>query len=524
MAAKSAVCGIFLFACALSVLLGSCSLARPAPELLGTTPVNTRKPISLAKLRGKIVVLDFWSYSCVNCLKTIQPLRKLEKQFADQVIFIGVHTPKYDSEKPEQAIRSAIKRFGIDHAVVNDPDGIAWKNYGVEMWPTFVVIDTQGGIAAQFTTDNCLPALEGTLSRLVAQEMQDHQLSRQRSSRLVKVMPIETNGFLTAPGKVCCDPASHRLFLSNTGRNQIVAVRMNGKQGEVETVIGSGLAGLKDGSFADCQFNHPEGLAFDGGKLYVADTDNHAVRVIDFDPARVSTMTGNGVRSNSNTDDSRPLATANLDSPWDLVWLGRKLYVAMAGAHQIWCIDPARSCITKVAGSGAESSTDGRGTAAAFAQPSGITTDGHTLYIADTEDNGLRQLDPDGMRVTTVAGKGLTVCGDEDGPCSQALFRHPEGLTFSNGKLIVADSFNNKIKSVDLDSKTVSSVSGSGVAGAEDGAFPAYNEPSGVCVMDGCLFVADSGNDAIRVIDLANLSATTLKLEAKETRARKQDG
>src|SRR5918992_184204 len=92
--------------------------------------------LALKDLKGKVVLLDFWTLCCINCIHIQPDLRKLEKKYADQLVVIGVHSPKFDNEKDTPSIRKAILRYEILHPVVNDADHKIWNRYGIEAWPT----------------------------------------------------------------------------------------------------------------------------------------------------------------------------------------------------------------------------------------------------------------------------------------------------------------------------------------------------------------------------------------------------
>ncbi len=159
-------------------------------------------------------------------------------------------------------------------------------------------------------------------------------------------------------------------------------------------MIGSGEEGFVDGEYDKAQFNRPQGMCLDGDTLYVADTENHAIRAVDLKEAQVTTIAGIGTqaRSMSAPGASGPAKTTPLVSPWDVIQLpgDKSLYIAMAGPHQIWKLDPSRETISVFAGSGVENITDGTAVSANFAQPSGLATDGENLFVADSEVSGVR--------------------------------------------------------------------------------------------------------------------------------------
>ncbi len=485
---------------------------RPAPDLTGGHPLNYPDSLTLTKLRGKIVVLDFWTYSCVNCLKIILPMKKLQQKFADDVVFLSVHSPKYASEKPDKMVQAAMRRYNITNPVINDPENKIWTKYGVGSWPTFVVIGIDGQIVREFTGDRSLTALKTQLETLVKSARVSGKLKQERI--LPKPLAFESKPGLCGPGKIAADPQHQRLFVTNTGKNQVLEIELVGRDKSKANVriIGDSRGGFSDGSFKDCRFNHPEGLAVYGNTVYVADADNHAIRAIDLESKTVSTVVGNGQAQNSRDTLEFSFKKARLDTPWDLLVLNGKIYIAMAGAHQIWSLDPEAQKLSRLAGTGTEDLLDGSSHEAALAQPSSLASDGQNIYFTDSESNSIRLIDLSKNKISTLIGKGMSFCGDKDGVCRDALLTHPEGIAFANNSLFVADSFNNKVKRIDLTNKLVCTLAGSGLAGNEDGDFPSFNQPAGLALMNGVLYVADRNNDQIRCIDLARNCATTLNL------------
>jgi len=281
----------------------------------------------------------------------------------------------------------------------------------------------------------------------------------------------------------------------------------------VQDVIGSGELGMQDGSFEQATFNHPQGMALDSNLLYVADTENHAIRRVDLAARTVVTVAGTGEQARE-FNRGGPGRSTPLSSPWDLVAHGGALYIAMAGSHQIWRMDLKTNAVGPYAGSGREGRIDGPLSAAALAQPSGITTDGETLYVADSEVSAVRAiaLDPAG-RVETVIGEDLFEFGDRDGDRSVARLQHPLGVAYHDGVLYVADTYNNKIKRISLHDRVATTFLGSGGAGLRDGDSPTFNEPGGLSIADGKLYIADTDNHVIRVADLRARRVETLQIQ-----------
>jgi thiol-disulfide isomerase/thioredoxin len=468
--------------------------------------LNTGRRLSLAELRGKLVLLDFWTYGCINCIHIIPDLKALEAMYPDVLVVIGVHSAKFANEKDDENLRQIVMRYDLEHPVVNDHDMTIWDAYAVRAWPTSVLIDPRGYIISSHSGEGVLTAyrdlIEGAVRDYEAQGVLDRtplDLTLERD-----VLP-ETP--LSFPGKVLADAEGDRLFIADTNHHRIVVASPTGR---VLDVIGSGTQGLVDGTFEEARLSKPQGLALDGETLYIADTENHALRAVDLARRTVRTLVGDGTLTYTVSGDAPVI---RLNSPWDLALVGRSLYIAMAGLHQIWELDLAVGTIGPYAGSGREGLFDAPLGRAALAQPSGITSDGRLLYFADSEASAVRiaDLDPGGS-VRTIIGEGLFEFGDVDGQWPAARLQHPLGVHYHRGTLYVADTYNHKIKVVDPESSQVWTLLGGSSPGWRDGEEPRFYEPGGLSAMDETLYVADTNNHVIRVIDLDTRRATTLVL------------
>ena len=455
-----------------------------SPELPQNYPwLNTDKPFSLKQLRGRIVILDFWTYCCINCLHVLPDLKYLEQKYKSSVTVIGVHSAKFDNEKETENIRQAILRYDIEHPVLVDKNFRVWQEYAVKAYPTFVIINPQGYIVATLTGERKREILDELISKLIQQHQEKNTIDFREIDLILEKQKTPLITPLAFPGKVLA--TNSKLFISDSGHHRIVVSDLDG---EVLHVIGSGQPGLKDGSFTEAEFFAPQGMAFDdvNNILYVADTENHAIRKINFKNQNVETIAG--IRE-------------NLNSPWDLVQLSNKLFIAMAGSHQIWELDLENNMIKNYAGRGAESCFDGELFESAFAQPSGITTDGQKLYIADSEVSSIRSIDLEKGLVKTICGSGdLNAFGDIDGRGFDVRFQHCLGIEYADNNLWIADTYNHKIKLVNL-------VTGDCQSVLENNSF---SEPSGLSFLDGYLYIADTNNHAIGKVNLDSLVAETI--------------
>ena len=482
-----------------------------APDLDGGVAwLNSAGPVLLKDIKGKVVLLDFWTLCCINCIHIMPDLAKLEKKYPNELVVIGVHSPKFDNEKDTRSIRKAVLRYEIGHPVVNDADRKIWDRFGINSWPSMVVIDPEGKLVGQLSGEGNYDVLDKAIAKMI---------TIHREKKTLNETPIKFDLIryrdkgdtpLFFPGKVLADAKSDRLFIADSTHHRVVVTDLAGKK---VAVIGSGTPGLKDGGFDAAQFNDPQGLALDGDTLYIADRKNHSIRAANLKSGAVTSVAGTGVQvqESRGLEGYGPAKTTGLNSPWDIHLVGRTLFIAMAGHHQIWAMEVDKNQIRQFAGDGRENIKDGPPYAARFAQPSGLTNDGKFLYVADSEVSAIRKLPLSGDgRVETLVGTGLFDFGDVDGVGTGAKLQHALGVTFHDGRLIVADTYNSKLKWIDPATKGVTTLLGGTEPGTKN---PLFDEPAGLSVANGKLYVADTNAHRIRVVDLATKSVTTLTLD-----------
>ncbi|MFD6090661.1 NHL domain-containing thioredoxin family protein [Oerskovia sp. NPDC060338] len=488
-----------------------------ASELVGRGWLNTGgRDVSLADLRGRVVVLDFWTFCCVNCLHVLDELRELEEARRDDLVIIGVHSPKFEHEADPVALAAAVERYEVRHPVLDDPELVTWSAYTARAWPTLVVIDPEGYVVAQMAGEGHASALAALVDELVTEHRAKGTLrSLAAGSDDVYVPPAPTSGTLRFPAKAIALPGGN-LLVADAGHHSLAELLPDGET--LVRRIGSGERGLVDGGPDDARFSEPNGLCLVptelrsllGYDVLVADTVNHALRGVRLADGHVTTVAGNGqqymvggvenvvgasgeegggggsaIRSlvphDLPPDPPRPAAATllalpdqrssgrfdpaltydpldvRLSSPWDVVWseaLGG-FVIAMAGNHTLWAVDGWK--LGLLAGTMNEGLEDGPGSGAWFAQPSGLAVgeDG-AVWVADSETSALR-------RVTGLGG-GVAVV--------------PEGVEVSTAVGQGLFDFGHR-------------------DGAADQAL--LQHPLGVAVLpDGSVAVADTYNGAIR--------------------------
>ncbi len=455
-----------------------------APELEPATAwLGATRPLRLRELRGQVVVLDFWTSCCVNCLHVIPVLRDLERRHAGRpLVVIGVHSAKFPGEARPERIADAIARHGIEHPVVVD-DGLGiWERYAIRSWPTLVVVAPDGTIAAVAPGEPDPAALDALVRSLLA-------TTDAPPAAIPRGEPPPPRP-LAFPGKIA--PAGDgRLAVADTGHHRVLVLAASG---EVIAAIGSGRRGLADGPLAAAKFDEPQGLAWDGADaLWICDVRNHALRRADLARGVVETVAGTGSMGHVPIARSSAARATALRSPWDVLPLGDgRLALCLAGSHQLGVVDPRAGTVDLLAGDGREALVDGPPRAACYAQPSGLARAGAAVVIADSETSAIRALDLASGETTTIVGEGLFDFGHVDGPLATARLQHPLTVApLPGGDLVVADTYNDCLRRIDRAAGVVSTLSlGTGEEGLRE---PADVKPR----TGGGLWVADTGNHRI---------------------------
>ncbi|TQL02464.1 thiol-disulfide isomerase/thioredoxin [Cellulomonas sp. SLBN-39] len=460
-----------------SVTTSSTRLPRVrASELVGRGWLNTGgADVTLADLRGKVVVLDFWTFCCINCLHVLDELRELEAEHRDVLVIVGVHSPKFAHEADPAALAAAVERYEVHHPVLDDPDLVTWQAYTARAWPTLVVIDPEGYVVAQMAGEGHAHAVEALVRELVAEHEAKGTLHR-GDGPYVPPTPQPTT--LRFPAKAVELPGGTYL-VADAGHHALTEVAADGET--LVRRIGTGERGLVDGGPDEARLSEPNGLALVpealraqvGYDVLVADTVNHALRGVRLADGHVTTVAGTGEQfmvgavDNVRPDDADgprtersgfayagPARDVRLSSPWDVTWFEPwgVFVVAMAGHHTLWTFDPVAGTVRHVAGTMNEGLVDGPAADAWFAQPSGLSVAGEHVWLADSETSALRRLDaagadPADATVRTVVGEGLFDFGHRDGAADEARLQHPLGVAvLPDGSVLVADTYNGALR------------------------------------------------------------------------------
>lgn len=438
-------------------------------------------------------------------------MRRVHARFPRELVVIGVHSPKFPAERQIAHLRSAVRQLGIEHPVVQDRDHAIWQAWTARAWPTVALVDPEGRILGTASGELDAARLGDALERLIPVYAARGTLERADPPAAPEPARART---LAHPSKLIVTSGS-TLFVADSGHHRVLQLEIDDahRSARIEREIGSGVPGFADGPLATARFRDPHGLARSGSTLYVADTGNHAVRAVDLAYGTVRTVAGTGEIGHGPLREGGDPRRIPLRSPWSL-WVDRpRLFVALAGSHQVVVVEDETD-LRLFAGDGAERLADGPALHASFNQPSDLAGGGGALYVADPEASAIRRMSLIGRpTVETLVGRGLFDWGDADGFGHAVRLQHPMGLAL-DGLLHVSDTYNHRIKHMDVATRQVAALAGTGTAGHVDGPFgrARFQLPEGLAVRGRHLFVADAGNHAIRVCDLGAREVWTVTI------------
>ncbi len=468
-----------------------------APEFsTGLEWFNVDRPVRLADQAGRVVLLVFGAWSSVYCQRVLQDLQVLGRKYRDELVIISVNTPRYAAERKRSHVLKAINKYRIRHPVVHDPEKQLWNMYGIKAWPTQVLVDREGMLLGSMSGDGKLAQLDLVIK---------YQIEKTASPNPVKKMPCTTRCALEAPAVLSFPSriiaSNDRLYVADSGHNRILVLS---SRGDVLRQYGSEAAGFIDGNGSDAAFNNPQGMTLAGDFLYVADERNHAIRRIHTVTDDVDTIAGTGKVGMPVLDAYAAPVDVSLNSPSDVVFRDSKLYIAMSGLHQIWCHSLVANTLRLFSGSGKEGLLDGPATTAAYSQPSGLALLFNRLYCVDAGASAVREVDIETGAVRTIVGKGLFDYGDNDGTGKTARLQCPLDIHADqeHRMLWIADTHNNKIKRIGINSEFVSSVA----------VEHRLDEPGGLAFHEDTLYIANTNAHEIVRLNPNNGHAEALNV------------
>jgi sugar lactone lactonase YvrE/peroxiredoxin len=486
--------------------------AKPPAKPSGFQLLNTAKSLSMASLKGHVVLLYFWTYSNINSIHALDDMEALMRTFNEKPFqVVAVHSPKFYNERDGDNVKAAIIRHGITFPVIVDKGHALWKKYGVRAWPTYVLIGSGGKLLGSMAGERRLKLLEPMIKQALKRGKKGKTLAKEKyDSR----PPLYPDSPLAFPAKLALDGENKRLYISDSGRHQVVEALLESPgRAKVLRRFGSGQKGLKDGDLNTACFSRPLGLAFYKGVLYVADSGNHAIRAVDLNGEKVDTIAGDGTYGQFGKPNS----------PSALAVHGNTLYIAMCGGHQLWtmALDPAQKKkeLELYVGNGYENFIDGSALGSSLSQPSGFTVDaeGKQLFFADAAVSALRRVSFSDNSVKTLIGKGMFKYGFKDGKFAEAELQYPLAAAYHKGTVYVADTFNHALRAAELEKGEIFTLLWRSEDkknlvnhGTKTGKLP-LNEPGGLLVHGNLIYIADTNNHLIRVYDIEKRSLETLK-------------
>lgn len=477
---------------------------------------NVSRPLEASDLKDRIVLLDFWTYACVNCVQVLQEIKKIEEQFGSKLLVIGVHSGKFRNEKDLAEIKKAIIRNDITHPVVNDPDFRIWNSFSINAWPSLVLINPRGKIEKVYVGESESMEVKSGIKKLISKFK--YEVNRDPLPIVLEKNTVVSN-VLEFPTKLeygadftYKSRSAPAVFISNTGKNNIIVTSLSG---DIILKIGSGIRGLQDGSFDSAAFNSPQGLLYRAGKLYVADSGNHALRQIDFKSGKVTTLIGSGqkgsvILSAAEVSDGKSF---DLASPTDIEFFPNydNIAIANSGTDQILNYNISKERVSVLAGDGSQGIMDGKYPNNILAQTSDMSVYNRKLYFTDSKSSSLRVMDEAG-EVKTLIGKDLFKFGRKNGGKVEALMQHPMGLMVDDTGAYISDSFNHIIRRYDLSSGQISTLVGGKKRGDNLGSGSAteFDQPEGIISVLNNFYVVDSNNNRIVILNRGNFNSTIL--------------
>jgi hypothetical protein len=457
-----------------------------APELPRALQWLNAPATTLHEQRGRIVALAFVNSASAWCAQRLNDLAVLQARHLGRLQALAIHVPRFDSERDPQSALKRLRRHGNVLPLAHDADWVAWQRFGVESWPTVLLIDGEGQVQHRIVGADGLAELERHIARLCdgLHVPPDDDLRAFREAHPEPRMP------LCFPAGLVATP--DRLFVADSGHHRVLECNHLGR---VIRQFGMGTPDLADGELNHAAFRRPQGLALVRESLYVADTGNHALRRINLPTSTVDTLCGNG-RAGEPTEGvvAAPRNVA-LNQPQALVVNNNQIFLAMAGDNRVWSYDLGTREIRARAGSGQLDVRDGSGPMAAFAQPASLAAVLQTLYVCDAVGSAVRSMQLRGDTVQTLIGQGAWTFGAEDGPRDRARLQHPQAIALSPDAPVmwIADSGNGSLRTLRLGGGELTTV-----------ALPRVLQgPAGLSVAAGAVWIAETDAHAVLRYDIA---------------------
>ncbi|MGB6036703.1 MAG: hypothetical protein WBG42_10590 [Cryomorphaceae bacterium] len=474
---------------------------KEAPALCELNPENWINA-AMSKMEtehyGKFTIVHFGTFDNFMSTADMEDLSLLQKEYPNIRVLISLN-PKFGYPTAEEDILSELEKRQIPLPVYIDRDFELWECMKVEFWPTTMFFGPQGSL---------VEAHEGRLNLEELRMSMPEVINRLRPFIDKNPEPFygmppgrwKKRTVLEYPAGLAVNERESMIFVSDQLGDRILGLTLDGN---IMYCIGNGEKGFKDGALEQATFNGPRGMAMDSENfiLYIADTDNHAVRKVDLINDEVTTIMGTGM-----TPRRMPKKIVGMNSlinaPTDLLLDGNDLYISMQGSNQIWKMDLRTGVAEPIAGSESFGFTNGEALSSDLAAPSGLSADpSGALFFTDAQASALRYVD-DG-KVETSVGEGIFTFGYADGKKDDVKLRYPNGIVSYDEKIYLADTYNHCIRVIEPFKQRSETVSGNhSIAGYRNGFTPLFNQPMDVAMLGKTLIIADAGNGALRTLNL----------------------
>lgn len=441
---------------------------------------------SLHEQRGRVVALAFVNAASAWSWQRLRDLAQLHTRYPGRLQPIAIHVPRFDCERDPQQVLKQLRRQGVSFPIVHDPDWHAWQRFGVDAWPTVLLIDANGQVRERVTGLDSMAELERPLAALCdALPMPTDEDSR----ALVETSP-EPRLPLRFPVGLVATP--DRLYVADSGHHRVLECNHGGR---VLRQFGMGTADFVDGDLEQAAFRRPQGLSLVRDVLYVADAGNHALRRIMLRSGRVDTVCGNGRAGEPVEGVVANARDVALNQPQSVFATDSEVHLALAGDNRIWTYGLGRGELSCRAGSGQLEVRDGSGSMAAFAQPVALAAVQQMLYVCDALGSAVRSLQLRNNVVQTLVGQGPWDFGDADGRRENARLQNPQAIALSPDSplLWIADTGNGTLRTLRLGGGEVATVPLS----------RRLQGVSGLSIAAGAVWIAETDAHAVLRYDLA---------------------
>lgn len=461
--------------------------AAMAPEFPSTLAwLNLAEPLRLSQLRGRVCALGFVNVGSAWSLQCLRDLAQLQLRHGDRLQALAVHVPRFDHERDARCIAGNLHRHGIELPLAHDPDWVLWQYYGIDAWPTVVLIDGEGRIRERIVGDGPIRELDArALALCDAQPHPENAATLRLRHDNEPLLPLRFPVGLAVDAKY--------LYVVDSGHQRVLECDHAGR---VLRQFGSGDTGFIDGPAELAAFCRPHALCLQRGQLYVVDGGNHAVRRIDLRSGEVATLCGAGrpgAPVPGKVDDPRAVT---FDQPSAATMVDDSLLIACRGDNRIWRYDLGKDRLDLLAGSGELAVRDGSGDGAAFAEPVGLAVVQQRVYVCDRAGSAIRSVAMRNREVATLVGSGGWSFGAADGARSEASLQAPLAIALDPDAplLWIADAGNNLLRMLRLGGGELSTCQLS----------QPLHAPGGLAVGADAVWLADTNAHAVLRVDPAS--------------------